>query len=271
MKQGGAVASLQSLKSGLQNVKAAMPSAVGEPYLRMLRDGTWVYGQNNTEVEEGSAWAINPLSIQHGWVCWTRYDENSGKKNEKLAEVMVPCTQMIPSYDELPEHEFPWTKQISFQLRCMDGEDEGTQVQYSGTSVGGMNAVSALLEEIIKRIDETDDIVPVVELNSSHYQHKKYGKTYVPQLDVVEWVSLDGMPDEEIDEEEAAPPARSKAARKSAPVAASDEAPPVKRTRGKAAAPKTQKPAVATATRRNSQSARSSEPEEAAPVRRRRR
>jgi hypothetical protein len=34
--------------------------------------------------------------------------------------------------------------------------------------------------------------VPVVELDMGHYQHKQWGKTYYPVLEVDEWVSIDG-------------------------------------------------------------------------------
>jgi hypothetical protein len=34
--------------------------------------------------------------------------------------------------------------------------------------------------------------VPVVELDTEHYQHKSYGRIYTPIFKVLEWVSING-------------------------------------------------------------------------------
>ena len=44
----------------------------GLPFLKMGKDGLWVHGQDATLIEKDSDWAINPLSVGHGYVCWSR-------------------------------------------------------------------------------------------------------------------------------------------------------------------------------------------------------
>jgi hypothetical protein len=33
-------------------------------------------------------------------------------------------------------------------------------------------------------------------LGKEHYQHKAYGRIYTPMFDIVEWISLDGEPED---------------------------------------------------------------------------
>lgn len=194
-KSSSAVAALSNLKAGLVNVASTITTAGGDPYLRLLKDGGWVYGADNVEIEEGSEWAINPLSLMHGWSAWTDYKK---KANEKLGEVMVPASAPLPPRADLREikdedgNACEWNQQLSLQFQCLNGEDEGTQVQYNTTSVGGMKAVKEILNAIARQLEtDMDNPVPVVELSSDHYQHKTYGKTYFPVFEIIKWVPLD--------------------------------------------------------------------------------
>lgn len=205
-----ALAGLANLKQGLQNVQTSIVT-VGGDYLLRLVVGSWVYGAENIEVEKGSEWALNPLSLMHGWVAWTDYKK---KKNEVIAEVMVPASSPLPSITDLREVKddegniLTYSQQIQFQLQCMTGEDTGEQVRYKATSVGGMNASKEILGEIIKQLDaDPDNPVPVIVLETDSYQHKVWGKTFVPVFDIVDWVPLDNEIKAPLQEEAAEPEA----------------------------------------------------------------
>jgi hypothetical protein len=193
------LASLSNLSTNLESVKQTMKTSSADPYLRMGKDGIWIYGSDNVEVRRGSEWAIHPMSVEHGYVCWSRYDDPA-KPNEKLGEVMVPSGQPKPDVLALAKHPFDWTEQVSFTLVCVHGEGKGTQTKYSCASIGGMNAVKELLGVMVERIKEEQkrgaltadksQIVPVVSLEHSHYIHKKHGKIYTPQFNLVRWATL---------------------------------------------------------------------------------
>lgn len=192
-KNSGAIAALAGLKRGIQNTRQAIPASSTDPILRLGKDGVWVYGQENLEVEEGSQWAINPLSIKHGFVCWTNYDASEKKKNELLGEVYAPMTAEPVDVTKLPDHGWPWKAATTVRLKCVSGEDEGTEVIYKPSSVGGANAMQTLLDKIEKQLDSgSDKIVPIVTLESDSYPHKQWGKTYVPEFEFVDWVTMDG-------------------------------------------------------------------------------
>ena len=67
---GSLPADPSSLAAGLQNVGASVQSGGGVPFLKLSKSGRWMYGAEAIEVEEGSTWAINPYSIEHGFACW---------------------------------------------------------------------------------------------------------------------------------------------------------------------------------------------------------
>lgn len=181
-----AVAALSKLKSDLRNVVSTIPARGGEPILRLLKDGSWVYGQDNVEVQDGSLWAVNPLSIRHGFVSWN--DDAT-----IVGELMVPMGEPLPPRASLSETGFDWDQQLSCQLRCMSGEDIGTQTIYKVTSKGGLGALERLITALAMQIDaDPEHPVPLVELTHDSYQHKKYGKVYVPVFEVRKWASLDG-------------------------------------------------------------------------------
>lgn len=197
---GGALAALGGLKAGLANVQQAIPAAGGEPILRMGRDGIWVYGAENIEVEDGSLWAINPLSLKHGWINWKKIPEGSREKAEKFGDILVPMHEPKPAFASLPVYEGgEWAEQTSITLRCISGTDEGTQVDYKPSSVGGANAMKELISAIMAQLDkDPDHPVPVVLLESDSYQNKTYGKIYVPDIQIQNWIAMDGLGDDEL-------------------------------------------------------------------------
>lgn len=197
---GTAVGAVANLRNALQNVKSHIRTAGGDPILRLLKDGVWVYGQENIEVEDGSQWALNVPEIMHGWVAWTDYDKDelkTHKRNEIVHEVMVPMTEPLPPADALPKTEWRYTQQIELQFMCVSGADVGTQVCYKTTSAGGMNAVNKLIGELMAQLDkDPNKPIPLCVFQSDSYQHKTYGKTYVPVIAVSRWVEMtEDMPE----------------------------------------------------------------------------
>jgi len=68
---GGALTSLAALQTALANVNtAAIIGRTGLPMMLFKRegDGTWGFGQRRTIPEEGSRWAVNPLTFKYGYI-----------------------------------------------------------------------------------------------------------------------------------------------------------------------------------------------------------
>lgn len=183
----GLPANPEDLVKGLQNVVSNVQAGGGMPFLRLLRSGLWVYGAENIEVQEGSQWAVNPASLQHGWACWG--------EGELLGEAMVPFNQPLPAKNTLPDYGEDWSQQLAVQLQCLTGEDVGVQVLYKGTSLGLRTAIRELISALIGQLQrDPTNCVPVVRLEVDSYNHKKYGEVFTPVLEIVRWISFSGEP-----------------------------------------------------------------------------
>ena len=180
---------------------------VGTVIIKMDKTGHWVFGADQTEVEDGSKWAVNPFSFIHGFIAWG--------DGEVLAEKMVSVAEPLPELDAAPPGaKRGWETQVGMSLKCLNGEDEGMEARYTVTSVGGKRSVQALAVAIANQVDvDQSKPVPVVLLKKEHYQHKSYGRIYTPVFEIVEWVGMDGeVAEPAVAEAEAAPARRRRGA-----------------------------------------------------------
>ena len=195
--------SVASLSSALRTIQTDVSSG-GMAILKMDRTGHWVFGADQTEVEDDSVWAVNPFSFVHGYIAWG--------DGQVLAEKMASVTDPLPETGPVPDAaKRGWEMQVGVTLACTNGEDKGMQVRYSATSVGGKRAVQTLAVAIAEQVEKDQaKPVPLVELRKEHYQHKSYGRIYTPVFDITGWAGLDsseiGSPEAEEDavEEEVA-------------------------------------------------------------------
>jgi len=184
---------LSKLRAGIAQSRAAtsLQGFGGKPLLRMLKSGVWVHGQEDVEVQDGSQWAINPLSIMHGWVAWTNHPGNA--KNTMVGEVMAPVFEPKP-VKPLPADGWPFSEQRTFELKCMNGEDKGLEVLHKTSSIGGMRAVDDFLKALQAQLD-TDPSCPcaVVTMQTGSYKHAKYGQIFTPEFRIVGFADMAGQ------------------------------------------------------------------------------
>jgi hypothetical protein len=198
-------ANLPALTSALRNLQP-VGGDVGVAIIKMDKGGHWVFGADQTEIEEGSTWAVNPLSFVHGFIAWG--------DGEVLGEKMVGIANPLPELDEAPlGAKKGWESQVGMSLKCVSGEDKGLEARYTVTSVGGKRAVQTLAVALADQVDK-DQTKPVaiVRLKKDHYQHKSYGKIYTPVFEIVEWMSMDGEAPEAPAAEPEAPARRRRSA-----------------------------------------------------------
>ena len=193
------------LAKSLNTAAAQMPAVGGDKqYIKMLtkgRDaGTWVFGQQETEVEADSLWAVNPASIKHGYVAW-----DSDKGGAPVQEIMMPINRPLPSKDSLPvlppgtpskkapnvPVDLEYADQRSFDAVCISGADEGVTVEYKQSSAGSMKLFSKVVNALLDQVSKGDAIVAVGKWGFSSYDHKTYGEIYNPEFEIVEWRTMD--------------------------------------------------------------------------------
>lgn len=187
---------VSTLSSALRALEKDVGPA-GTVILKMDKTGHWVFGADQTEVEDDATWAVNPYSFVHGFIAWG--------DGEVLGEKMASVTQPLPELDAAPAGaKRGWEMQIGMALKCRNGEDKDMEARFTTTSVGGKKSVQALGIAIATQVDkDPSKPVPVVRLKKDHYTHKSYGRIYTPVFEIVEWVGMDGAEAEA--EAEAAP------------------------------------------------------------------
>jgi hypothetical protein len=193
---------VSTLSSALRALEKDVGPA-GTVILKMDKTGHWVFGADQTEVEDDATWAVNPYSFVHGFIAWG--------DGEVLGEKMASVTQPLPELDAAPAGaKRGWEMQIGMALKCRNGEDKDMEARFTTTSVGGKKSVQALGIAIATQVDkDPSKPVPVVRLKKDHYTHKSYGRIYTPVFEIVEWVGMDGAESEaEVAAEEPAPAGR---------------------------------------------------------------
>jgi hypothetical protein len=182
---GANLPSVKDLSTALRSIEAEIGPA-GTVIIKMDKTGHWVFGADQTEIEDDSTWAINPLSFVHGYIAWG--------DGEVLGEKMVSVSQPLPELEPAPPNaKKGWETQVGLSMKCISGEDKGLEARYTTTSVGGKRSVQTLAVAIATQVDKDQSKpVPIVILGKEHYTHKSYGRIFTPVFNIQEWVGMDG-------------------------------------------------------------------------------
>lgn len=173
------------LAAGIAESRAStIINAGGKPLLRIMKDGRWVFGQSDEEVQDNSRWLINIATLAHGYCCWVE----GSLRGEVLKSVFEVKPTQPPAIDGVSYKE-----QRAFDLKCIDGDDAGTEVLYKTSSKSGMEASDKLFAALQSRIAlDQAYIFPAVVFDVSHYEHKQYGRIYTPIMEIVGWHDANG-------------------------------------------------------------------------------
>ena len=192
------VGRMQDLLDGVANIATSIADAGGVasglPFIGLNNDGRWAFGQERTEAEEGSPWAVDIRTLTHGYIAWP---DQKSKDRKPLGERMVPANSPLPPLNSLPDVGVPYALQFGFEMFCLGGEDEGTVAIYKNGSHGGKKLVQTLVDNVRKqaRLDP-DRLCPVVTLETSSYESREWRKTiYNPEFRILRWISYDDYDD----------------------------------------------------------------------------
>jgi hypothetical protein len=150
------------------------------PILKLTKDGKWVAGPDNAPVTE-TRFAADVPGVQRGYMRFV---------NGTTEEVMRPVALGKVLRDELTndiadEDGEGWREAVSLQLRSIK---TGEELLYKATSLGGLAAVGELMTKYGHRLRTGGRGIPVVDLDSRRYLHKRYGTLFNPSLPIVDWL-----------------------------------------------------------------------------------
>jgi hypothetical protein len=160
--------------------------------------GEWLKGQNDDEVELGKLLAANMAELSIGWIRWEDKKPVErrmgllahGHKPESRGELGFTDHAQW-DLDATGKPQDPWS--FTNELPVADPET-GEQMTISMSSKGGIGAIGNLCKAYGKEYRQRDGLIPVIELGRDSYKHKEYGKTYVPVLNIVDWVENGSVP-----------------------------------------------------------------------------
>lgn len=181
----------RTLATGLATLSSAIRTTageVGESYLKLDKSGHWKYGVDAIEPEEDSQWAVDPSRVAAGFIAW-----DSGMVSGEIMRTAPEAAAEGPlTRSDCPDVGVDWVPQMSLAMLCTGGPDEGVRVLYSASSISGLRAIRGVADAIAARMErgETDEIVPLVELSTDSYPHKRYGRIVTPVLTIVGWGSM---------------------------------------------------------------------------------
>jgi hypothetical protein len=84
----------------------------------------------------------------------------------------------------------PWS--VEMVLPLIQVEDDALCCFFT-SSEGGKSAIAGLAKQYAERIRTGQFGLPIIDLQSGHYDHQKYGKTAIPVLAIESWQE-DGLP-----------------------------------------------------------------------------
>jgi len=179
-------ATQDALIKAMQAAVARKPvtNTAGADYLKLHKNGYWVMGADEIDVEDKSQWAVNPNSFAMGYIAWGN--------GTPVGEEMALITDSPVLEANLPDVGAQWNQQVGFEMVCVSGEDKGKTVIYKANSKGGLTAFQNLLNDVLHAMEKNpEEAVAIVELLVDSYKHKKYGQINTPIFKIHKFVAMD--------------------------------------------------------------------------------
>jgi hypothetical protein len=169
----------------------------GKQFLKFDKNsGNFVYGEQDLLLSSDVEIAVNIQSFQVGYIGWAKGEivgELMRAINNPKPVTEADCTPSIPPSENGMDG---WNRQFKMQMKTL----EGLELSFGVTSKGGIQAISTVADQVgqiiqgvVKREEklETAKIVPIVKcISGNWYKHKTWGKTFVPKIEVVRWVTM---------------------------------------------------------------------------------
>ncbi len=158
-----------------------------------FKNGEYLYGAEDELIPLGTRFIANMPGLRVGWKRWS-----AGRVTDDLLELLadgVPprrrsdlgdLDQGLWELDDRKQPRDPWQFTNELVLR---GLETGDEFVFATSSKGGLGAVGELCKAYGRLYRQKPGLLPVIELQADHYNHKTFGKTYYPVLRLVDWIA----------------------------------------------------------------------------------
>jgi hypothetical protein len=175
----------ESGSDALANLDAFCSTTANDVQFLKFSKGEFIYGPEEFNVDPEDHYVANMETLSKGAICW--------KDNKVAGEEMVPVHSgksiNIGALPEIPGSD-GWSEQVSIEFTNLD---TGEKLLFKTSSHGGRNALKELTKlfgDNMKRGNKR--VVPVVNMISTSYKHKDYGKIFTPKFEVIDWLEPGG-------------------------------------------------------------------------------
>jgi hypothetical protein len=150
------------------------------------KTGSYALGRDRTDVHD-QLFVIEPKSVVEGWICW------KASKPVDRVEWSIFNKRAAVAEPDLPDHApyntktgEGWHRALGFGCISMDGAQ--TSVKFVTNSVSGRNAITDLLNEIVRRMTSGAPSMPIFEFAAEQFTAQG-AVNYKPKFVIHGWAT----------------------------------------------------------------------------------
>jgi hypothetical protein len=150
------------------------------------KTGSYALGRARTDVHD-QLFVIEPKSVVEGWICW------KASKPVDRVEWSIFNKRAAVAEPDLPDHApyntktgEGWHRALGFGCVSMDGAQ--TSVKFVTNAVSGRNAITDLLNEIVRRMTSGAPSMPIFEFAAEQFTAQG-AVNYKPKFVIHGWAT----------------------------------------------------------------------------------
>lgn len=174
------------------------------PFLKFVK-GVFQFGVDDEELPIGTKLIPNMEELKAGYIKWEDgepVDENMCCISEGTRPTRDDCGDLDKNgwpIDPNGVTSDPW--QLT-NILPMKEPETGQEFVFTTGSHGGISAIGKLAGQYGRQRSDHKDQLPIIEIGTTSYRHKKYGEVHKPVFKLVNWASeeelISGKPDSNV-------------------------------------------------------------------------
>jgi hypothetical protein len=155
--------------------------------------GHWSTGKDGERGMDGARLVARMDKLMSGWRKWVNRQVVDARLGMVADGYEPPRRSDLGDTDEnlwpVDDDGVPtdcW--QFSFFLQFVDPSDSSIKYIWVAATHGAQKEIGAMSQAYADKRKHSPNALPLVELSSDFYRHRKYGRVDTPQLDIIGWV-----------------------------------------------------------------------------------
>lgn len=151
------------------------------------KSGSYALGRDRTDLTDDVLFILEPKSVIEGWICW-----KASKPIDRVEWSIYNKRAAVPEVD-LADHApyntktgEGWHRALGFG--CISTDGAATNVKFVTNSVSGRNAITDLLNEIVKRMSSGQPSLPIFGFGAESFTAQG-AQNYKPKFAVHCWAT----------------------------------------------------------------------------------